>query len=130
MTSRVRSIESESNYNLTILPSEPSSPNAPVSIEALIKTVEELQRRDQLETLSKLTAESSRLQQYIVYYQRQWCHTCDLLQNTHNTLLILQNALQKCFQEQLEAEKRWLSLWRLDDGSSDSTEYYSATGWI
>ena len=126
----MRSADSESNYELGILPSEPSSPNEASSIGSLIKTVEEFQRRDQLETLSKLTAESSRLQQYIVHYQRQWCYTLDLLQSVHDALLILKNALEKYFREQLEAEKRWLSLWRLNDGPSNGADYTNPAGWI
>ena len=123
-------MDSESNYELGIPSSKPPSPIEEASIGSLIRTVEEFQRRDQLETLSKLTEESSCLQQYIVHYQNQWCYTVDLLQNAHDALLALQSSLKKCFHQQLKAEKRWLSFWRLDDGSSNGEGDYNPTGWI
>ena len=92
-------MDDESDYDIGFPPTEPSTPDEIVSIESLIKRVEEFQKRDRLDTLEKLTAENSFLQQYIRQYQREWCLTIDLLLKTYKSLLRMQNSLGKCFQE-------------------------------
>jgi hypothetical protein len=130
MLSPVKSIDSESNYELGSISSKSSSPRETTFTGSLPKAVEEYQRRDQLEILCGLSAESSQLLVYIVQYQTKWCYIIELLEKAQNALKNLQNCLQKCFHEQLEAEKHWLGVWRLHEGISNNTDYYSPTGWI
>ncbi|EXJ56216.1 uncharacterized protein A1O5_12672, partial [Cladophialophora psammophila CBS 110553] len=118
-----------SDYETEVQPTEPSTPDEAFSIESLIQRVEEFQRRDHLETLVQLTTENSDLQQRILYYQEEWCSTLDLLQHIHEALLQLQNALGRCFQEQMEAERCWLASWRTR-GNAPGESGYSPTRWI
>ncbi|PSN59273.1 hypothetical protein BS50DRAFT_682369 [Corynespora cassiicola Philippines] len=67
------------------------------SIESLIYRVEEMQRRDQLDTLHKLTPENSLLHQLILDYQQHWCWTIYLLETAHEAARSLQKALGHCF---------------------------------
>lgn len=94
-------MDDESVYDIGLPPTEPSTPKEIISIESLIKRVEEFQKRDRLDTLEKLTAENSFLQQQIRQYQREWCSIIDLLSKTHKSFIRMQNALEKCFQEQI-----------------------------
>jgi hypothetical protein len=119
-------MDDESDYNIGLPPTEPSTPEEIISIESLIKRVEEFQKRDRLDTLEKLTAKNSFLQTQIRRYQREWYVTIDLLLKTHDSLLRMQNALGKCFQEQIGAEKNWLAFWGIKRDSS----CFSPAGWI
>jgi len=122
-------MDTESDYELAFSPTEPSTPGELFSIEFLIERGIESQKRDQLETLDKLTVENSALQQNILHYQKQWCSTLDMLQDMHEALLILQDALGKCFEEQLEAERSWLGIWRFNSDAPDDSSH-RPNGWI
>ena len=122
-------MDTESDYELEIPSTEPSSPGDFFSIESLIQRVEDFQRRDYLATLDELTAENLDLQQRILHYQEEWCSMLDLLQCVHEALLTLQDALGKSFKEQMEAENYWLAFWRIKDDASGGTRY-SPAGWI
>ncbi|KIW79852.1 hypothetical protein Z517_06467 [Fonsecaea pedrosoi CBS 271.37] len=122
-------MDAESVYDSWIPSTVPATPEESCSIDSLIQRVDELQRRDYLETLDKLTFENHHLQKSILHYQREWCSTLDLLQCANEALLRMQNALGKCFQEQIEAEKYWLASWRIED-SAPGNSGYSPAGWI
>ncbi|PSN58741.1 hypothetical protein BS50DRAFT_580495 [Corynespora cassiicola Philippines] len=99
------------------------------SIESLIDRVEEMQRRDQLDTLHKLTLDNSLLQQLILDYQQHWCWTIHLLETTHEAARSLQKALGHCFKEDVAAERRWLEFWGVTREHEKPSEYRGA-GWI
>ena len=122
-------MDTESDYELEIPSTEPSTPGDVFSIESLIQRVEEFQKRDYLATLDKLTVENFDLQQRILHYQGEWCSMLDLLECVHESILKLQNALGKCFQEQMEAERYWLASWRIKDNAPNDSAY-SPAGWI
>jgi hypothetical protein len=122
-------MDTESNYELAFTPTESLTPRALFSIEFLIERGDEFEKRDQLEMLDKLTVENSALQRQILHYQEQWCSTLAMLRNAHEALLILQNALKKCFEGQIEAERSWLAFWRINSEASHHSSY-SPNGWI
>jgi hypothetical protein len=122
-------MDAESDYEIELPPTANLTPRKFFSIEFLIKRVDEFRKRDQLEILENLTAENFFLQQRILRYQKEWCFTLDMLQNAHEALLKMQNALEKCFQEQISAERGWLASWGIKREASNSLGY-SPAGWI
>lgn len=122
-------MDCESNYEISIPPTELSSEDEEFSIEALIQRVDEFQKRDQLESLDRLTAENSFLQKRILRYQQEWCSIILLLQTAHESLLKIQKAIGVCFKEQIVAERAWLAFWGISSEASNN-ESYSPAGWI
>ena len=122
-------MDSDSDYELAFSPTESSTPGELFSVEFLIESGIESQKRDQLKTLQKLTVTYSTLQCQVLHYQEQWCCTLDMLRAAYESLLILQNALRKCFEEQAEAEKSWLAIWRINF-DAHGTSSNSTNGWI
>jgi hypothetical protein len=119
-------MDAESDYEIGLPPTESPITGEIFSIEFLIQRVDEFRKRDQLETLEKLTAENFFLQQRILRYQEEWCFTLDMLQKAHEALLRTQNALEKCFQEQISAEREWLASWGIKREASDGLGYSPA----
>lgn len=99
------------------------------SIEALLKRVEEFQRRHQLDSLERLSKENSMLQQQITRYQESSSQTINLLQQVYNTVAVMQEALKECRHKELAADGDWLAFWGIRDGPSEGSEYYPAD-WI
>lgn len=62
-------MDTNSSYETEILTTQPSTLNETFSIKTLIRRVEEFQKRDQLETLERLTGENFLLQRRLVRYQ-------------------------------------------------------------
>jgi hypothetical protein len=53
----------------------------------------------------------------------------NLLEKTHEAVLLLQKALEHCMQEDIAAEQDWLTFWGIwRKGTKRSV--YSTTGWI
>jgi hypothetical protein len=103
--------DSSSNYDKGSLNAEDLTLEPAFSIELLINRVEEVQRREQLEVIQKLTLDNSLLQQHVIHYQEQWCWTMDLLEKTHEAVLLMQKALEHCIEEDIAAEQDWLTFW-------------------
>jgi hypothetical protein len=99
------------------------------SIESLINRVDEIQRREQLETIQQLTLDNTLLQQLIINYQDQWCCTIDLLERSQEAVLLLQKAIEHSIQENVIAEKQWLSFWGIEKENAKNPGY-SPAGWI
>ena len=118
-----------SEYDSWIPSTVPATPQESLSIDLLIQSVDEFQRRDYLKTLDKLTDENHHLQQSILHFQEEWCATLDVVQCVNEVLLRVQSALGKCFQEQIEAEKYWLASWRIEDNVPGNSGY-SPAGWV
>ncbi|OAL36191.1 hypothetical protein AYO20_04605 [Fonsecaea nubica] len=109
----------------------PSPPpqRRPSRSKSLIQRVEEFERRDYLEMLDRLTRDNLNLQRDVLHYQREWCALLDLLQYVNEALVRLQNALAKCFQEQVDAEEYWLTSWGIEDEITRGAGY-NPTGWV
>jgi hypothetical protein len=99
------------------------------SIESLINRVDEVQRREQLETIQQITLDNSLLQQLIINYQDQWCCTVDLLEKSQEAALVLQKAIKHSIQEDVIAEKQWLSFWGIEREDTKHSGY-SPAGWL
>jgi hypothetical protein len=118
---------SDSDYEIGLPGSGRSTPEEDVSVGSLIQRVEEFQRRNELETLEKLTNEKSLLHRRIAYYRESWSRTLELLQKAQEALLSVSTALEKCFQEEKAAEKDWLAFWGIiSEVKKDSRQ----AGWI
>ena len=113
--------------NLDLLTPEESSED--FSMESLLQRVGEFQKREQLETLRRLTMENSLLQKHIACYQESWCATLDLLQETYEAVLLMQHAFQRCSCEETAAERDWLAFWGIPSESGQTSGYRPA-GWI
>jgi hypothetical protein len=121
--------DSSSNCDKGSLNTEDPILEPAFSIELLINRVEEVQRREQLEAIQKLTLDNSLLQQLVIQYQEQWCLTVDLLEKTHEAVLLMQKALERCMEEDIAAEQDWLAFWGIGrEGTKRSG--YSPAGWI
>ncbi|KAI9770963.1 MAG: hypothetical protein M1840_002667 [Geoglossum simile] len=110
-------------------PSTPDKPSEDFSMESLLQRVDEFQKREQLETLRRLTMENSLLQKHIACYQESWCATLDLLQEACEAVLLMQHAFQRCSGEGTAAERDWLAFWGIPS-ESDKTSKYRLAGWI
>ena len=119
----------DTNSSYEILTTQPSTLNETFSIETLIQRVEEFQKRDQLESLERVTRENFLLQRRLVRYQEYWCSTLDLLQKAHEVVQSMHNALEKYTREEIAAERDWLAFWGIKMESTKDLGY-SPGGWI
>jgi hypothetical protein len=118
---------SDSDYEIGLSGSRRSTLEEIFSIGSLIQRVEEFQRRNELETLEKLTNEKSLLQRRIAHYRKSWSRTLELLQKVQEALLSMTTALEKCSQEKKAAEKDWLAFWGIiSELEKDSRQ----VGWV
>jgi len=101
----------------------------PFSIDSLIKRVEEFQQMEELETLKEILSENSSLKQRIIRYHEHWCLTLDLLHKSHQALISMQDAFNKCLREEAAAERHWLTLQGIKKNSRNDLEY-SLDQWI
>ena len=121
--------DSDSAYEQGPLNTEDTALEDVFSLDLLISRVEEIQRRDQLELIQKLSIDNSRLQHLVVAYQRQWCCTIELLEKTQEAVLLLQKTLERCFGESMTAERNWLAFWGMGQEDGKVCDY-SPAGWI
>ena len=82
-------------------------------VDSLLQRVDEFQKRDHLHTLYMHSTENVQLQREILYYQRTFCDLLDLIQHARGTVQILQTALEKHFEGQIEVEKLWIQSKRM-----------------
>jgi hypothetical protein len=122
-------MNSDSDYEGGSQTPESSTCLEACSIEALIKRVDEYQRRDHMEAIERLTVENSLLQRAILKHQKIWCLTIELLEATNSAVLKLQKALEHCIDENIAAERQWLAFWGIGRGSG-MRQNYSPAGWI
>jgi hypothetical protein len=81
------------------------------SINDLLKRVEEFQKRQQLETLERITTENSWLEFHIARHQQDSTRTMNLLQEIYTAVIAMQEALEKCRLEEMKANEAWLAFW-------------------
>jgi hypothetical protein len=117
----------ESVYSTQKTP--PGECEEPLSIEFLINSEHEFQRRDQLEMLDRLMNDASTVQHQILCYQKEWCCALDTLRSAHEALLVLQSTLQNIFERQMDAERDWLAFWRINSETTNHADF-SPGGWI
>jgi hypothetical protein len=99
------------------------------SIDDLLKRVEEFQRRQQLETLERITTENSWLEYHIARYRQNSTRTMNLLQEIFNAVTLMQKALQQCRLEEIKANRSWLAFWGIRE-DPDTTSDAPPAGWI
>jgi predicted ATP-dependent endonuclease of OLD family len=99
------------------------------SIDDLLKRVEEFQRRQQLETLERITTENSWLEYHIARYRQNSTRTMNLLQEIYNAVTLMQKALQQCRLEEIKANRSWLAFWGIRE-HPDATSEAPPAGWI
>ncbi|PVH72507.1 hypothetical protein DL98DRAFT_72063 [Cadophora sp. DSE1049] len=108
-----------------------STSPAPIdfSIDDLLKRVEEFQRRQQLETLERITTENSWLEYHIARHRQDSIRTMNLLQEIYNAVTLMQKALQQCRLEEIRANRSWLAFWGIREHPDTASEAPPA-GWI
>jgi hypothetical protein len=121
-------MDSDSDYEKELPDTSPPSPTEVVSLDLLAQRVEEFQRMHQLETIERLTAENTKMQNAIVKYQKLWCLTIELLEEAYQALQLLQRAFEHCIDEDIAAEKDWLAFWGIK--KEHHGQRYSPAGWI
>jgi hypothetical protein len=99
------------------------------SIDDLLKRVEEFQRRQQLDTLERITTENSWLEFHIARHQQDSTRTMNLLQEIYNAVILMQEALEKCRLEEMKANRAWLAFWGIREHPNGIPETHPA-GWI
>jgi hypothetical protein len=106
-------MDSDSDYEKGSLDT-PAIPIELLSMESLIKRVDEFQRSNHLEIIERLTVESTLLQNLILKYQK---NCMELLERTLQAALKLQEALENCINEGERAKKQYVV-------------HQSSSGWI
>jgi hypothetical protein len=91
--------------------------------------VEEFQRRQQLETLERITTENSWLEYHIARHRQGSTRTMNLLQEIYNAVTLMQKALQQCRLEGIKANRSWLAFWGIRE-HPDTTPEAPPAGWI
>jgi hypothetical protein len=96
------------------------------SLETLLQRVEEVQRRDHLDTLEKLTEENCSLQQRILRYRKYSCLTLNILETVYEGVLAMRKVLNECLEEEKAVEQAWLIFKAGESGWHD----YTSGRWI
>ncbi|KAF8862744.1 hypothetical protein BDZ45DRAFT_585004 [Acephala macrosclerotiorum] len=99
------------------------------SIDDLLKKIEEFQRRQQLETLERITTENSWLEFHIARHRQDSTRTMNLLQEVYNAVILMQQALEKCRLEEMKANQAWLAFWGICEHPNTNPGARPA-GWI
>lgn len=86
------------------------------SIDALLKNLEEFQRRQQLETLERIIMENSWLEHHIARHRESLSRTRRVLQEVYKAVALIQNGLERCRREESEADRAWLTFWGIRRG--------------
>ncbi|KAH8650383.1 hypothetical protein BGZ60DRAFT_343965, partial [Tricladium varicosporioides] len=81
------------------------------SIDDLLERVEEFQRRQQLETLERITTENSWLEYHIARHRQGSTRAMNLLQEIYDAVALIQKALQQCRLDEIKANQSWLAFW-------------------
>src|SRR6266480_7660380 len=120
-------MDSDSDYETELPDTSPPTPIEAASFNLLVQRVEEFQRMHQLETIERLTTENTKMQNSIVKYQKLWCSTIKLLEEAYQALQLLQGAFENCIDEDIAAEKDWLTFWGIK--KEHRGQRYSPAGW-
>jgi hypothetical protein len=97
------------------------------SIDDLLSRVEEFQKRQQLETLERITMENSWLEFHIARHRQDNIRTMNLLREVYNVVVLMQEALEKCRLEEMKANQAWLAFWGV---RGHPTPGVHSAGWI
>jgi hypothetical protein len=89
----------------------PSDYGDDMSIESLLKKVDEFQEMEERETLDRLEKENATLRHQLLCYQRSYRATMDLFKEAFEAVLLIQTALQTCSEEEEKANSDWLAFW-------------------
>jgi hypothetical protein len=82
-----------------------------MSIESLLKRVDEFQMMEERETLDRLEKENATLQRELLCYQRSRRATMDLFKEAFEAIVLMQTALHTCNEEEEKAKTDWLAFW-------------------
>ena len=99
------------------------------SINDLLKRVEEFQKRQQLETLKRITTENSWLEFHIARHRQDSTRTMNLLQEVYNAVVLMQETLEKCRLEDMKEHQAWLAFWGVREQPNTTPEPHPAN-WI
>jgi hypothetical protein len=91
------------------------------SIDVLLKNLEVFQRRQQLETLKRIIIENSWLEHHIARHRESLSRATKVLQDVYKTVALVQNALERCRQEESEADRAWLAFWGIRRGGHQAS---------
>lgn len=95
------------------------------SIESLLKSIEEFQDRTHLETIYQLNRENESRREEINKYKKARAKAELLLREAYETMLLLQDALERYDRGTAAAGKDWLAFWgiynELEDNLSTQT---------
>ena len=89
----------------------PSNYGDDMSIESLIRRVDEFQNMEELETLDRLEKENATLRLQLLCHQRSYHATIDLFKEAFEAVVLMQTALQTCNEEEEKANRDWLAFW-------------------
>lgn len=124
-------MDATSTQDSALNPHTHSTSPAPIdfSIDDLLRRVEEFQRRQELETLERITTENSWLEYHIARHRQDSTRTMNLLQEIYNAVTLMQKALQQCRLEEIKANQSWLAFWGIRE-HLDATPEAPPAGWI
>jgi hypothetical protein len=91
--------------------SSPLNYGGDMSIESLLRRVDEFQKMEELETLDRLEKENAMLRHQVLCYQRSLRATTDLFKEAFEAVLLIQTSLQTCSDEENRANRDWLAFW-------------------
>lgn len=90
------------------------------SIESLLKSIDEFQNRTDLETIYWLKRENESLREEINNYKKARDTTILLLREAYETMLLLQDALERYGHETAAAGSDWLAFWGIYNEAEDN----------
>ncbi|KAF2182648.1 hypothetical protein K469DRAFT_511605, partial [Zopfia rhizophila CBS 207.26] len=79
------------------------------SIESLLERIDEFQNRTHLETIYRLNQENESLREEIYRHKKARARTALLLREAYETMLLLQDALERYGHETAAAGRDWLA---------------------
>ncbi|RVX70300.1 hypothetical protein B0A52_05633 [Exophiala mesophila] len=94
-----------------------------LSMEALLKRIDDFQRREEMITIERLEKEILSLRYQISCYQRSLHVTFNLLQEAFDAAILIKTALQKCDEEEEMANADWLAFWGIHIETRSALEY-------
>ncbi len=94
-----------------------------LSMEALLKRIDDFQKREELSTIESLEKEISTLKCQISCHQRSLRVTLDLLQEGFDAAVLIKTALQACDEEEEMANADWLAFWGIYIEPRSALEY-------
>ncbi len=94
-----------------------------LSMDALLKKIDDFQMREELMTMERLETEISTLRYQISYYQRSLRATLDILQEGFDATVLIKAALQACVEEEEMANADWLAFWGIHIKTRSALEY-------